>query len=158
MRSSAKSWIEPGLLALAVALAALWLVPRPVRPLPEPAPKTAGAAAESAAPEKRQPGARAEVEVEAVAALFGWARKAPPPAPAPPPSPAEKPPEEAGWLKATGFVVSQDGGRSYIFKDNRSGNVLSIPLGKRVQGWLLLEANAGGPYLLEYEGKRYIAR
>lgn len=156
MRSSAKSWIEPGLLALAVALAALWLVPRPVRPLPEPAPKTAGAAAESAAPEKRQPGARAEVE--AVAALFGWTRKAPPPAPAPPPPPAEKPPEEAGWLKATGFVVSQDGGRSYIFKDNRSGNVLSIPLGKRVQGWLLLEANAGGPYLLEYEGKRYIAR
>ena len=93
-----------------------------------------------------------------MAALFGWARKPPPPAAPPLPAAVEEPPAAATWLKATGFVVSRTNRRSYIFKDSRSGNVLSIPLGGRIQGWLLLEVDASGQYLLEFEGKRYIAR
>ncbi len=101
----------------------------------------------------------AEEESRRIAALFGWkagAARVPASAAgaAPAGPPAAEEPADADWLKPFGFVVGQEGERTYVFKDSRSGNVLSLLPGGESRGWKLLEVGAGG-YILEHEGRRY---
>ncbi len=127
---------------------------------PPPA-AAAGPAGPESAPAAPARGAAAQTPPEeasrGIAALFGW-QPPPPPAPArgpaPPPGPAPAEPAAADWLKPFGFVVGQDGGRTYVFKDSRSGNVLSLSPGGESKGWRLLEASTDG-FILEYNGQRY---
>jgi hypothetical protein len=53
--------------------------------------------------------------------------------------------------------VEQNGIRSYVFKDTRSGAIFSLKLGAVSKGWKLLEVREQD-YLLEFEGKAYIIR
>ena len=86
---------------------------------------------------------------EEIAYLFGWRKRIIESKPV-----IEAPPAEAQWLKPMGFVVGKENAREYMFKDSRSGKVISVALHGRSRGWKLLEISAER-FLLEYEDKKY---
>jgi hypothetical protein len=152
-----KRWLrwapETGLCALLAALLLLLLSPwkehrNPIRarPVTSAAPAAATQPSASLTPlaSPRQ-----------IAALFGW-REPSQRSAAHARSQTAKP-EEASWIRAVGYVVEQNGIRSYVFKDTRSGAIFSLKLGAVSKGWKLLEVREQD-YLLEFEGKAYIIR
>ncbi len=70
---------------------------------------------------------------------------------------ADDPIEEATWLKPMGFVSGQDGARNYLFKESKTGKVLTLASGVESKGWKLLEVTPEG-FLLEFQGKEYIIK
>ena len=86
-----------------------------------------------------------------LAGLFGWRGAAAAPAPASPQV------QEASWIQAMGYVVEQNGTRSYLFKDTRTRMVLSLKPGSAAKGWRLLEVRERD-FLLEFEGQPYIIK
>jgi len=137
------------LLAAAVlAAAAAFAVPVAPRELPpagvsappgEPVPEAA--ALPSAA--------RTAASPQQVAALFGW-REAPAakPAAVKPAAPAKPAPPR---LKQVGFVESEDGTASWVFKDTQAGSVVTLSLGATSRGWTLVEVRKG-EFLLTFQG------
>jgi hypothetical protein len=87
---------------------------------------------------------------EEIAYLFGWRKRIIESKPS-----IVVAPDEARWLKPMGFVVGKGDIREYMFKDSRSGKVISVALNVRSRGWKLLEISAER-FLFEYEGKKYI--
>ncbi len=134
-----------------LALAALLVLPVPERRIP--ASPRAGAPAsspEAAAPAEES--ARKSSPAE-IAALFGWRPRvqAPPRAPqAAPPAP----PARADWLRPLGYVVGERGTATYLFKDTRTGAVLSLVPNVENRGWTL-RAVREKDFLLESGGKTY---
>jgi hypothetical protein len=90
-----------------------------------------------------------------LAVLFGW--REPKAAPAAKPGPAAPQAQEAPWIQAMGYVVEQNGTRSYIFKDLRTRAVLSLKQGTVNKGWRLLEVRERD-FLLEFDGQPYIIK
>lgn len=86
---------------------------------------------------------------EEIAYLFGWRQRIIESKPV-----IEVPPAEALWLKPMGFVVGKGNTREYMFKDSRSGKVISVALHSRSRGWKLLEISSER-FLFEYEGQKY---
>jgi len=86
---------------------------------------------------------------EEIAYLFGWRKRIIENKPV-----IEAPPDIAHWLEPMGFVVGKGDKREYMFKDSRSGKVISVALYGRSRGWELLEISAER-FLFEYEGKKY---
>lgn len=87
---------------------------------------------------------------EEIAYLFGWRQRIIESKPV-----IETPPDIAHWLKPMGFVVGKGDKREYMFKDSRSGKVISVALYGRSRGWELLEISTER-FLFEYKGKKYI--
>jgi len=147
-------WVpELALGALALALVGLLVAPWRERGLP-----AAGAeepAAYPAAAVDPPVAGKPPATARELAALFGWreARPAPIPATAAPATPAE----EAPWVLAIGYVVEQNGARSYLFKDTRARTVLSLRTGAENKGWKLVEVRERD-FLLEFGGKPYIIK
>ena len=69
----------------------------------------------------------------------------------------ESPPMEANWLKPVGFVGEEKGSRQYLFKDSKTGEILSLAIGVENEGWILLETTSE-QFLLELDGKKYFIR
>jgi len=86
---------------------------------------------------------------EEIAYLFGWRKRIIESKPV-----IEATPVEAQWLTPMGYVVGKGNMKEYMFKDSRSGKVISVALHGRSRGWKLLEISAER-FLFEYEGKRY---
>jgi len=139
--------------ALALALAVLLVVPWRQRRAPgsagEEQPASPAVAAELAGSSGQTASPRQ------VAALFGW--REPRAAPAALAKPLAPPVEEASWIQAIGYVVEQNGARSYIFKDTRTRTVFSLKAGAVNKGWKLVEARERD-FLLECGGKTYIIK
>jgi hypothetical protein len=90
-----------------------------------------------------------------LAGLFGWRESRAAPAAKPgPPAPQV---QEASWIQAMGYVVEQNGTRSYLFKDLRTRGVWSLKSGAVNKGWRLMEVRERD-FLLEFEGQPYIIK
>ena len=157
MKHSMK-WLADILLILIIAvLAALALYQRPGKTVSFTYQPVPNEISESRAEEQKdQEQLATPIEI---AVLFGWREKT-----------REKtaeevvrvveekePPVETSWFKPMGFVGDEEGSRSYLFKDSRTGKVLSIALGSESRGWKLLKAT-DKEFLLEFEGKKYIIK
>lgn len=94
------------------------------------------------------------IQAAEIAELFGWQRKA---SPMPAVVPKQEAPVEANWFTNMGFVVGPDGKKTYLFKDGKSGQVVSLAQGESVRGWKLVEITEAS-FLLEFQGKEYIIR
>lgn len=87
---------------------------------------------------------------EKIAALFGWVEN-------PPRARSLSLPNPVPWLKPVGFVIGEDGEPSYIFKDTRSGSVLTLVPKVENRGWTLREVR-DAEFLLANQGTEYVVK
>jgi hypothetical protein len=148
----ALKWLADFILALAVlALLILFLIPWSNKNIT--AASDSGRSPAPAQPAVADSSRRVNLPPRQVASLFGWREKEP----AQQAVPREAPLPEAAWLKPVGFVDREGWGRIYIFKDGRSGDMLSLTAGSSAGGYKLLEVRAK-EFVLELEGKRYLLK
>ncbi|HEB11955.1 MAG TPA: hypothetical protein ENI06_12175 [Spirochaetales bacterium] len=147
MKNIIKWIIEIPLLLIAIVLAFLFIVPWESRQITIAAEK--GVQDQVEKPVLNIDSPKEIAYAEEIAYLFGWRRRIIKSKPL-----IETPPDIARWLKPMGFVVGKGNIKEYMFKDSRSGKVISVALYGRSRGWKLLEISAER-FLFEYEGKKY---
>ena len=142
------NWIiEIPLLLIAVVLAFLFIVPWESKQMTLASEKGVQDQIEKPALNIDSP--KEIASAQEIAYLFGWRKRI-----MESKRQVETPPDIARWLKPMGFVVGKGEIREYMFKDSRSGKVISVALYGRSRGWRLLEISAER-FLFEYEGKKY---
>jgi len=105
---------------------------------------------EAPAPAPHPPAAEESAPPGEIAALFGWVEN-------PPRARSLSLPEPAPWLKPVGFVFGEGGVPSYIFKDTRSGSVLTLVPKVESRGWILREVR-DADFLLSNQGAQYVVK
>ncbi len=99
---------------------------------------------------------RTIASVDDIAVLFGW-RKHVVINQQPQEDEKQSIPEEASWLKPMGFISSENGDRSYLFKDKKTSRVFAMAPGSEKEGIKLLAVTSEG-FLVEYKGERYLVK
>jgi len=147
MRNIIKWIIEIPLLIITIVLAFLYVVPWERKQISLASEKDVQDQVENQVLNINFP--KEIASADEIAYLFGWRKRIIESKPV-----IETPPDIAHWLKPMGFVVGNGDIRKYMFKDSRSGKVISVALHSRSRGWKLLEISAE-KFLFEYEGKKY---
>ena len=131
------TWLGEAVIAAAIVAATVALA-LPAAPRVPPGAPAAGLAADPVPEPAAEPSfVRASASPPQIAALFGWKE----PRPAGSPAVARTAPSKPApvRLKVVGFVESDTGTVSWIFKDLQTGTVISLAPGATNRGWTLVE-------------------
>jgi hypothetical protein len=148
MQRSAEWLIDIAFLLAIVCLTVFWAVPWKEKSVPVPILEM-----EETIMPAPSVGERDMVPVAEIAGLLGLMEHAPQ---TPEVTPADdRPSEKAWWIRPMGYAVDEDGRKRYIFKNEKSGAVLSLSIEEVSRGVRLVEVVQDG-FVIELEDRRLL--